>query len=778
MTRGRRAGLIALGFVALLPVAAAGALALLADSDALKRRLTDAARRATGREMVVAGPVGFTWSLTPAVSLQGVSLANPPGMSRAAMATLARVEAQVALLPLLSRRVEIRGVTLVEPDILLERDAAGQPNWAFPRPEAPPSTTPAAAQSGPGMRLSVDAIRVRGGRVGWRLADGTVNVLIPELAAVAAGPGGPVALTGTLAVGGTALAVRGTTGPLAGGVEPWPVQLALTGAGVRAAAEGALAPAALALSAEAADLAALPPVLGRALPALRDVRLSARLTEAGLVDAKGQAGAFDAGAWAPGLRVTGISVAAPAMAQPVTLTAEGMAGVAPVTFAANAGSLAGLLGQGPLPVQMLLAAAGATLGAQGSVADLTGRGLDLAVSIQAPDLAALGAAAGLSLPPLRDVAFNAGVTMPEPGAVALRDMRLASPHGNVSGDIVLARLPRPSLHGALSSQRLDLDALAALPVRPAPPEPPPSGPPSAPANAPRTRLLSDAPLPFAALRRADADVRVAVDEAVWRGTPYRAVEGRILLQDGRLQADPLRARTPGGTLEGSLTADAAGAVSFRLQAPGLAAGPVLALFGAPANTAGRLDADVQARGAGASVRAIAATLDGFLGLAMVEGEVDNRWLASLLGDALRGMPVDLGGRSKVRCLALRLDAAAGQAAVRAMLLDATRLRVEGEGAVNLADETLDLRLRALVRLGGTSVGAPVHLAGPWQSPRPRVATGGGALVLGGAAGPDTCPAQLSAARGGRAGPMPEAPAPSSETPRSLQPADLLRSLLR
>ena len=47
-------------------------------------------------------------------------------------------QAQVALLPLLSRRVDILRFTLVEPQILLETDARGRGNWAFGEPAKTP----------------------------------------------------------------------------------------------------------------------------------------------------------------------------------------------------------------------------------------------------------------------------------------------------------------------------------------------------------------------------------------------------------------------------------------------------------------------------------------------------------------------------------------------------------------------------------------------------------------------------------------------------------------
>ena len=796
MTRGRRIGLIVAAVVVLLPVVVLAAAAALFDADAVKLRLADAVRRSTGRELTIAGPVGLTWSLVPTVALRDVSLSNPPGLSRPAMAHAARLDVRVALLPLLSRRVEVRGVTVVEPDILLERDAAGRPNWQFTPPTAPSAAPGAVARPAARMEVAVDAVRVLDGRIGWRTGAGVVTLLAPAVAAAAPGPGEPVALSGTLSLGGLDLALTGTTGPLAAiGGASWPMRVALGGRGVQAGADGTLGSGgALALQASVADLLALEPALGRALPPLRDVQASARLLPDGLADVRAQAGAADLSAWLPGVKLTRATLTAPAAAQPVVVAAEALAGSAPVAATAEADTLAALLAGGPVPGRATLTAAGATVAAQGNLAG-TGRTLDLALSARVPDLAALGALAGLALPPLRDVEFDARAAATGEGAVALRSMRLATAQGDVSGDVVLGRTPRPTVRGTLASQKLDLAAWLAWPVAapadasvpaPAPvPAPTPVQPTPAPPGAvPPAPLLSDRPLPFFLLWRADADLHLMLNEVLWHGASYRAVTGRLLLQDGALRLNLLQAQAPGGATQATLLANAAApvpAVEFGLKAPGLALGPILAGFGAPESMAGQVDADVRLKGAGNSVRAIAASLDGHLGLAMVDGELDNAWMAGLLGPALRGLPVELGGQSAVRCLALRFDAAAGQATTRALLLDTTRLHLVGEGGANLADETLDLRLQALVRLGSTWVSAPVHLAGPWRAPRPQVAAGGparGGVVIGATPGPDACPAQLAVARGGQAGPAPAASAAPAEAPRSVKPADLLRSLLR
>ena len=79
--------------------------------------------------------------------------------------------------------------------------------------------------------------------------------------------------------------------------------------------------------------------------------------------------------------------------------------------------------------------------------------------------------------------------------------------------------------------------------------------------------------------------------------------------------------------------------------------------------------------------------------------------------------------------------------------------------MNLAEETMALHLRPLLRLGGAGVAAPVRLEGSLR--RPSVALdslgepGRVGVVIGGLAGaPDNCAAELTSARDGRAGPLP------------------------
>jgi uncharacterized protein involved in outer membrane biogenesis len=137
----------------------------------------------TGRDFKIDGKVGHSLSLLPTVVAEGVRLQNAPWGSRPDMITAKRIEIQVALLPLFSGNVEIRGLTLVEPDVLLEIDRKGAKNWDFaPRTDQ----QPAATGSGSGLQhIQVRKARIEKGVIAYRDArqpPRTMNFAIDQLA--------------------------------------------------------------------------------------------------------------------------------------------------------------------------------------------------------------------------------------------------------------------------------------------------------------------------------------------------------------------------------------------------------------------------------------------------------------------------------------------------------------------------------------------------------------------------------------------------------------------
>jgi uncharacterized protein involved in outer membrane biogenesis len=222
-------------------------------------------------------------------------------------------------------------------------------------------------------------------------------------------------------------------------------------------------------------------------------------------------------------------------------------------------------------------------------------------------------------------------------------------------------------------------------------------------------------------------------------------------------------------------------------------------------------------GTGASPHAIAASLDGSLGLAMANGTVDNRMLGNTLGSILREVNlldlVGRGGTSQLQCFAVRLNANHGIATVQALVLSSSLITMDGTGSINLGDETVDLHLRPQGRVAGTELIVPLHVTGPLRGPSAAPDPAGsvaanagniaGAVVgnatplgmIAGALGGQklapgapsvNCGAALASARG-EAVPAPSAAPSAPSTPPPAQPArkqqtpnpgNLLRQMFR
>ena len=163
----RRILLIVAGVTAALLIAAIGIFVATFDPNSWKPRIQEAVLRATGRELSLNGPISLKWSLVPTIEARDVVLANIEGGSRPQMATVQSIEAGVALLPLLSKRIEISHLAVVKPDILIELTRDDRGNWLFGRPAASTATAVQAAASGGSMAIDVKSVKVRDGTLTW-----------------------------------------------------------------------------------------------------------------------------------------------------------------------------------------------------------------------------------------------------------------------------------------------------------------------------------------------------------------------------------------------------------------------------------------------------------------------------------------------------------------------------------------------------------------------------------------------------------------------------------
>jgi len=829
-----RLALFAVGGIAVLGVAASVVVAAALDPAKLRDTLQDAVLRSTGRTLTVSGGVHLRFGLSPEFEVDGIALSNLDGTSRPQMLTAKSVRANLALLPLMGGDAVISALTLVGPDIVLERAADGTPNWQF----TPPRRTlyqghSAQPSNGTHHRVEIRRIDIAGGTMSWLPHQGQPRRFgIDHLTLSAASDDAPMSLDFAGSYDGPAGALPFTLtgssgsfqrlqgGPVSALAGAWPLTLQLNIQGADLHVEGGFTHPdqvrsyQFRLTGHAADLSVLNAFLAKPyVPPLAGVNFTALLSDGSQGELRTSqlsihTEASDLGRVVPGLSVKQLLFSAPGPGQLAQLSVDGSYADQPMRLAAAVMQPDIVAAGAPVQLTISAQAAGATLSAHGTLPpSMDSSGLDVQVEAKAPDLSTLSALVHESLPAAHGFALSAeledaGVKL---HGITVRNLMVTSSMGDVAGQFTANWYPRPAIAGTLASRMLDLDTIAAgAPgeILPAIWPPPAGGGPSVQVQMPQPDAQSPSQpppvipsltlaarhftLPLAFLRANDADVSLTIGDLTAWGQHYHDVAAHLELVDGKLALNPFRAEAPEGAIIGGASIDASSdepPVAVTLRTPSISAGAVAGLFGYPGQASGTMQVDAELSGVGQTEAALEASLNGRLGLAMVNGKVDNALVQAAIGDALQtqGVPSLGDGSSQVRCFALRMDFAGGVGKLRALAADTSRLTLSGDGIVNLNAGTADLHLRPQVRLGPTSVSSPVSLAGPFGALRasldPAFGNGRVGIEIGGGGG-SGCTDKLALARNGLGGPLPSAapPADTGLTIKIKKPKDLLRGL--
>ncbi|MGI9127757.1 MAG: AsmA family protein [Roseomonas sp.] len=436
-----------------------------------------------------------------------------------------------------------------------------------------------------------------------------------------------------------------------------------------------------------------------------------------------KASAGDLGWLLPGLRLEALELIAPPDGE-AKLTGALTRADNTARLEANLGEIGKLLYgfTGPLPMEARLTSADASITLKGAMArpqELADGQFDLTVDV--PDAAALTGFAGLP-PGLRGAAR---LEWRDPQNISLSRFQLTSPALVATATLTLGLADRPNLAGRIDVTRLDLDALtsgtAPSPARPAPAAPA--------ASAGDGRVIPDIALPVAPLMALDAEIALALRGVTSRNLPQLALQTNLRLRNGALTLAPFALTIPAGRLSGQVTVNAAAnPAQFGLRLRSEGAGLDLAalsgaLDGLGLRGQGEFAADL--RGAGGSTRAIAASLNGDIGLALVNGRLEQGSAMEALSTVLTLLAPGTQrlGALELRCLAVAFGAAQGVAQSRALFLDSAIGQITGQASINLRDESLGGRLNTNLRVFGLGLRAPVNLGGTLAAPRIGVASG-------------------------------------------------------
>ena len=152
---------LATGFVAVVAGAVGAIYVVLQTTDlaAYQGLVASKVEEVTGRTLRIGGPVRVALSLHPTVIAEDVQFANAPGGAEPNMVTVARIEVQLALIPLLRRELRLDSVTLVKPRIVLQADIKGRPNWQFAGSPAPGAAAATGGDLSPNFHPGISRVR-------------------------------------------------------------------------------------------------------------------------------------------------------------------------------------------------------------------------------------------------------------------------------------------------------------------------------------------------------------------------------------------------------------------------------------------------------------------------------------------------------------------------------------------------------------------------------------------------------------------------------------------
>lgn len=125
-----RIALIVFGILVLI-VGGLAVAASLIPTETYKAEIEKQVEQQTGRKLTIEGDVGITFLPSIGAEAEKVRFANAEWGSSPDMVTMESLQVALKILPLLSGNVEISRFILVEPEINLEVNGQGTPNWQF-----------------------------------------------------------------------------------------------------------------------------------------------------------------------------------------------------------------------------------------------------------------------------------------------------------------------------------------------------------------------------------------------------------------------------------------------------------------------------------------------------------------------------------------------------------------------------------------------------------------------------------------------------------------------
>jgi uncharacterized protein involved in outer membrane biogenesis len=259
-----------------------------------------------------------------------------------------------------------------------------------------------------------------------------------------------------------------------------------------------------------------------------------------------------------------------------------------------------------------------------------------------------------------------------------------------------------------------------------------------------SQVFPETPLPWDALKGADADVKLSLGKVTLAGgMVVTDVSLPIALAGGKLAVAPFSLGLAGGTLTGDMHADAADkSVALKVDGKGFTAeGVAKEMKKGDMVVGGPLDLQLNVHGVGNSMHAVAGSLDGSFVAGMGAGKIRRGALNMAGADVMAQVASAINPMASkseytvAKCAVVNLAIANGVATTNnGIAFVSDELQVQSSGTINLGTERVDLSVHPKAR-GGIGVGlgslaSAVKIQGPLMRPGIGMDKAGAARTLG------------------------------------------------
>lgn len=315
--------------------------------------------------------------------------------------------------------------------------------------------------------------------------------------------------------------------------------------------------------------------------------------------------------------------------------------------------------------------------------------------------------------PLGQFAFSGGISAGS-DQFAMTDATIRLDDIRANGSLSVAMAGKPSITASLSVDTLDLRTLTGGGAATASPA---SGP---------------AAIDLSVLRLFNADIRFAANQLAYGAVKVGPTTATLSVAEGIAKLNIPQAGFYEGIVTANVTANGAGNVpSIDLAAAmeNVQALPLLTDAAGFGQIEGQLKASIQVSGAGADSQAFARSLNGPVNVVVSNGALRGIDVASLVRNVRSligsGYSQDANAKTEFSELSVAVNTANGVAKAETIRVLGPFVRMSGAGSVDLAAQTIDMRLdpRVVGSLDGqggdfdvSGLGMPIIINGPLSGP--------------------------------------------------------------